>query len=287
MTIFSPPSPPTQVAVTAPCVYDSHVHTPYCKHASGSLQEYAMEAFMHNLRGLTFTCHAPMPIDYSANIRMGLEEYDGYLAEIAATRAAWHGLLDLRRGLEADFAPGLEQYLPGLLVQAPLDIVLGSVHPQFPEYWDRYFDGNPTTFQQTYFSHLALAAESGLFDALTHADLVRELFPDTWSYARVRRDIERSLDRIARTGVAMEVNTSSFRRHFAETSPGPEMLAEIAARGIPVLLSSDAHAPGRVGDRFAATLDLLTDLGFKQVSYFLGRQRHDLTIAEARLSLIQ
>jgi histidinol-phosphatase (PHP family) len=245
-----------------------------------------MEAFMHNLRGLTFTCHAPMQIEYSANIRMGWEEYDQYLAEISATRAAWHGLLDLRRGLEADYAPGLEEFLPGLLVQAPLDIVLGSVHPQFPEYWERYFEGDPVAFQRTYFVHLAQAAESGFFDALTHADLVRELFPDTWDYQQLRPEILRSLDRIARTGVAMEVNTSSLRRHFAEPSPGPEMLREMAARGIPIILSSDAHAPGRVGDRFAHMLDLLAELGFQRISHFLGRKRCDQTIADARRSLI-
>lgn len=71
-------------------------------------------------------------------------------------------------------------------------------------------------------------------------------------------DIRRSLDRIAATGVAMEVNTSGLQKRVPEMNPLPDMLREMAVRGIPVTLGADAHVAGRVGANFLPALRLLT-----------------------------
>jgi len=275
----------TESPVPPPLMFDSHVHTYYCRHASGELHEYAMEAFMRNLRGMIFTCHAPMPVDWASGVRMELDEYYDYLAEIDETARSWADLITVCRGLECDYVPGLEFYLPPLLEASPLDYVLGSVHPQFPEYRERYYRDDDIAFQRTYFLHLAQAAESHLFDALSHPELIRELFPSTWDYSAVSDTVCHALDRIAATGVAMELNTSSARRQFQQMSPGPEILAEMALRGIPVVVGSDAHVPSRVGDLFAAALDVLEDAGYREITYFQARKPRLLSIAEARISV--
>ena len=86
-------------------------------------------------------------------------------------------------------------------------------------------------------------------------------------------DICRTLDRIAKAGTAMELNTSGRNKAVREMNPGPEILAEMRARDIPVVIGADAHEPRRVGDNYAAALRLLREVGYEDVSFFLDRKR--------------
>jgi histidinol-phosphatase (PHP family) len=43
--------------------------------------------------------------------------------------------------------------------------------------------------------------------------------------------------------------------------------------GCPVALSSDAHLPAEVGDRYEEALELLDGLGVKELCVFEGRER--------------
>lgn len=271
---------------TSPLLYDSHMHTPLCKHAWGAPEEYAAVAAKRGLAGIIFTCHNPGPSpDWSPQVRMSIDQLDDYVAMVAQASAAWHGRVDVRLGLECDYVPGMESWLEDLLSRADFHHVLGSIHAPLDYYRDAYDHGDPVTFQQTYFEHLAQSAESGLFDTLAHPDLVKNVFPRAWRLDRLLDDIRRSLDRIAATGAAMELNTSGLHKRIREMNPNPTMLAEMNTRGIPVVLGSDAHEPGRVAADFLPALDLLHDAGYTKVSFFLDRQRHDVDLAAARASL--
>jgi histidinol-phosphatase (PHP family) len=272
--------------VSTPLLYESHCHTPLCKHATGTPAEYAAVAEARGLKGITFTCHCPLPDGISANVRMSPEQYEEYVALIAATRAQFAGRVDVRLGLESDFYPGVEPWLEQLHVRHPLHHVLGSVHMQVPEYRTRFFRGDWFDYQQTYFNHLAESAETGLYDTLAHPDLVKNEAPAEWIFARIQPFIARALDRIARTGVAMELNTSGLQKAISEINPGPVMLGMMRERGIPVVLGSDAHIARRVGDGYADALRTLQSIGFTGISFFLGRKRQTVPIPEALASLI-
>ena len=129
-----------------------------------------------------------------------------------------------------------------LLAPYPWDYLLGSIHfidglgvdgePRLldavgvEEAWTRYFDT------------LAAAAGSGLFDSLSHPDLVK-IFGEraaSFDYAPV-------VDAIAASGVAVEVSTAGLRKPVGELYPHPEFLAACRERGVPVTLGSDAHSP--------------------------------------------
>ena len=47
-------------------LYESHCHTPLCGHATGEPEEYAAMAELRGLKGIIFTCHAPLPGGFSA-----------------------------------------------------------------------------------------------------------------------------------------------------------------------------------------------------------------------------
>jgi len=270
---------------TTPLLFDSHMHTPLCKHAEGHPVEYMREGLAQGLAGIVMTCHSPMPDRFSHRVRMAPEQLNEYFALVAEAAAEAPEGFEVRLGLESDFFPGMEGWLAELHDKAEFHYILGSVHWHIPEYLDAFWRGDRIAFVRQYFEHLAESAESGLFDSLAHPDLIKNASPAEWDFAAVRPVVEEALDRIARSGVAMELNTSGLNKAYPEMNPGPEMLALMAARDIPVVIGSDSHTPTRVAEHFDLALDLLEEAGYGTVSLFRQRRRQDLPIPLVRHSL--
>ena len=266
-------------------LYETHMHTPLCKHSVGLPGEYAAVAKTKNLKGIIVTCHAPMPDGFGSGHRMAWTQFDAYKAMVARVTEEWRGRVDVRLGLESEYVPQYLGWIEKLHGQAEFHHVLGSVHYHIQEYHDAYFHGHWLDFQRTYFRHLAEAAETGLYDTLSHPDLVKNMNPDEWNLPRIMDDIRRALDRIAKAGTAMELNTSGLNKTISEMNPGLEILREMQQRGIPVVIGADAHNPRRTGDRFPEAMEILLDAGYDDVSFFLNRQRHSLSIQDALASL--
>ncbi len=263
-------------------LYETHTHTTLCKHAVGDPQDYAAVAYRCGFQGLLVTCHNPMPAGYSPGSRMSLDEFDEYLRLVFRARQVWRGRIDVRLGIEADYLPGYERWLEHQLQLADFQYVLGSVHPHVLEFRQRYGGGGPLETQRAYLRLLAQAAETGLFDCLSHPDLIKNERPDEWVPERIMGDICQTLDRIAATGVAMELNTSGKHKEIAEMNPFPRMLVEMRKRNIPVVVGADAHEPERVGEGFFEALDLLEQCGYDRISFYVNRVRTDVPIWAAR-----
>lgn len=268
-------------------LYESHCHTPLCKHARGLPGEYAAVAESRGLKGLIVTCHAPLPDGFSAEVRMAPEEFEKYVDMVEQARAEWEGRVEVKLGIESDYYPGVEPWLEKLHARADFHHVLGSVHYHIGEYRKLYFTGDIFLYQQLYYDHLALAAETGLYDTMAHPDLIKNEAPAEWLFPRIKPFIERSLDRIAATGVAMELNTSGVNKALSEMNPGLEQLALMQERGIPVVLGADAHRPSRVADGFETALEMLREVGYQEVSLFLERKRQTIPLDVALASLRQ
>lgn len=280
-------SMPIELQSSTRVLYESHMHTPLCRHASGMPGEYAAVAERRGLKGIIVTCHCPMPDGYSSEVRMRPGEFPAYLKLVEAAAVEWEGRQEILLGLESDYVPGMEGWLRELHKRARFHHILGSVHPQVREYRERYFTGDLLEYQKLYFRHLAEAAETGLFDTLSHPDLIKNETATAWRIDELMPMIRESLNRIAATGCAMELNTSGLMKCIPEMNPGPEILAEILERGIPVVIGADAHLPSRVGDYYIEALETLRDIGFAQVSGFRERRRFDVPIGEAIASLSQ
>lgn len=271
-----------------PNMYDSHMHTPLCKHARGNPQDYAKEAIKKGLKGITFTCHSPMPFGWNPKVRMSINQFDEYVEMIYATRDEYAGRLDVRLGMESDFMPGMESWLEDLHKKADFSYILGSVHPQTDEYKLIYLTGHTRLqYEKSYFENLANAAETGLYDCLSHPDIVKIVHANQYKVSDHMDTIKRALDRIAKTGIAMELNTSGLNKTYREVNPGMEILNEMSERGIPVVLGSDSHDARRVAADFDKALSKLQSAGYDTVSYFIDRKRQDLLIDNVFLTARQ
>lgn len=268
--------------------YDSHMHTPLCKHARGPLSAYAEQAEKKGLRGITFTCHSPMPAGWDAGLRMTLAQLPQYVDMVDSARVEFAGRVEVRLGMESDYFPGMEAWIDELHSRADFSYILGSVHALTKEYKAKYLDGSTRLeYEKSYFENLANAAETGLYDCLSHPDIVKIANPKQYDVADHLDTVKRSLDRIAASGIAMELNTSGLNKSYPEMNPGDVMLREMALRAIPVVIGSDSHDAHRVGADFDKALANLQNAGYERVSYFIDRERYELAISEVYLAELQ
>jgi histidinol-phosphatase (PHP family) len=198
-------------------------------------------------------------------------DIEPYVEAVVAARGRG---LPVKLGLEVDYVPGREEETRDLLAPYPWDYLLGSVH----YIGELSVDGEEGLLADAvgveeawrlYFETLAAAARSGLFDSLSHPDLVKifGLRAASFDYGPV-------VDAIAASGVAVEVSTAGLGKPVRELYPHPEFLAACRARDVPVTLASDAHTPDVVGRDFDRALELLRAAGYETVTVFDQRSRY-------------
>ena len=188
---------------------------------------------------------------------------------------------DLRLGIEADFVPGREDRIANLLEGGDWDYVLGSVHflgdaaVDMGGEWDVWrSEPDPDKVWSRYFATLGEAARSGLFDVLSHPDLVKMWGPERPSPGRDPRfHYELAMDGIVESDVAVEVSTAGLRKAAREIYPSPAFLSMCLEAGRPVALSSDAHTPNELGYRYEEAVELLGSLGVREIAVFEHRER--------------
>lgn len=217
---------------------------------------------------------------WRANATDDIDEYCAFVREQT----------DLRLGIEADFVPGAEDRMANLLQARDFDYVVGSVHflrdgaVDMDDYGVWSSGRSPEEIWRRYFESIAEAARSGLFDILAHPDLVKYWSPAHHSAhpARpdrprpegdLRRYYEPAIEAIADTGIAVELSTAGLRKPVGEMYPSRPFLEMALEAGAPIALSSDAHRPEDIGADYELALELLGQLGVRELCVFDGRER--------------
>jgi histidinol-phosphatase (PHP family) len=188
---------------------------------------------------------------------------------------------DLKLGIEADYIKGREDRMANLLDAHEWDYVLGSVHflgdfaVDFDDETDIWkHETTPERIWQRYFEAIAESALTGVYDVITHPDLVK-----IWGSARPlpNRDLrfyyEPAIEAMLDAGVAMEVSTAGLRKPVGAIYPDRAMLDMAVDAGIPIALSSDAHRPEHLAYGYEDAVKLLTDAGVKEIAVFEKRVR--------------
>ncbi|RIH85113.1 histidinol-phosphatase [Calidithermus roseus] len=252
-------------------MYDSHMHTPLCRHAVGQPLEYVEAARKAGLKGVVFTDHSPMPAWFDADYRMSLEQLPLYLSMLERAREQ-AGDFYVGIGLEADYHPGTEGFVRRMAAGYAYDYVIGSVHyigawpfdnPAFAADFD---ERDLREVYREYFRLVGQAARSGLYHSIGHFDLPKKFghIPPEGYFDLA----EEALQVIAGEGLALDVNTAGWRKKIGELYPSPALLERARELGIPVVLGSDAHAPEEVAHRFADAVSVLKQAGYTEAAVF-------------------
>jgi histidinol-phosphatase (PHP family) len=258
------------------------MHTPLCRHAAGEPVELAAQAVKVGLEEIGFSDHNPMLEDDFDDWRMRAAQLDEYVAKVEAARRAHPGL-SIKLALEVDYVPGREDWVRDLARRHPWDYFIGSVH-YVSETWaidnphrvSEWKSRDPFEVWSIYFERLALAAESGLFDIIGHADLCKRFcfYPRQDCTPLFKRFLQAARQR----GVAIELNTAGLRKDCKEIYPSPALLSLAQGLGVPITFGSDAHASLEVGMNFAEAVQLARAAGYTHCCRFTGRRRSEVKI---------
>lgn len=280
-------------------MFDYHTHHERCGHAEGTLRDYIESAIDKGLEHIGLSDHSPIyhlgddpqPLP---GIAMARNEFDAYIDEGLWLAKEYRGQIRVRIGVEADFVRGWEQHYRDMWVLYPLDFVIGSVHfplagpgpgrstqhgemltKDDPGAWSAFFPELPPGFTvddvwAEYLNGIQDAAASGTCDIIGHFDVLKtaghlpspELDPL----------IDETLQVISDHRVALELNTSGWRKPVGEAYPSRELLARARRRGVPVTLGSDAHKPELVAADFDKAVALLRDVGYNHIATFSTRR---------------
>lgn len=256
---------------------DYHMHTPLCLHATGEPVELAAHALEVGLDEIGFSDHNPMPRDGFDDWRMNDSDLDAYVKKVEQARRTYPQLV-IKLAMEVDYIPGYEAWVRELARRYPWDYFIGSVHYvseawaiDNPKQLGEWKKRDPMEVWTAYFERLTLAADSGLFDIIGHADLCKKFcfYPQGDCTPLYKRFLETAKMR----GVAIELNTAGLRKECKEIYPNPRLAKMAAEFGVPITFGSDAHAPGEVGMNWAEARELARASGFTHTCRFTGRKR--------------
>lgn len=184
--------------------------------------------------------------------------------------------MPIKVGIELDYIPGFEEEIASFLAGRPWDYVLGSVH--FLDKWGidispeiGWGEKNVDQVYRQYFGVLQKAARSGLFDVITHPDLVkifrhRASIPLTEIYRE-------TAEAMANGNVCCEVSAAGLRKPVGEIYPVPELLKLCREHSVPITLSSDAHYPKDAGLNLDKAIALAKECGYTELALFTERTR--------------
>lgn len=255
---------------------DYHTHTPLCHHAEGTPEAFVQQAIQLGLQQYGIADHAPMPPDKEPydNWRMLSTSFYFYFEWMRQASAAARGTsLQILRGLECDWVPGIKPWVAELRSRFRWDYLIGSVHyiPNKGSVDDSLFSHRTLTDSieedwWQYWAAVEAMVRSGLFDIVGHIDLVkiwgRVPAGDLMPY------YEPTLQALQESKMAVEFNTAGWHKHCKEQYPSIPLLRELLKRRIPIVINSDAHYPQHVSRNFEEAVSLLQELTGNQLRQF-------------------
>jgi len=195
-----------------------------------------------------------------------------YSGEIDRMRITYSNRLSIMKGVEFD-APHLYPKEFKKITDGDYDIILGSVHMM-----DDKFVGESIllermsleTLFKRYYEQLLDLVSFGGFDVVAHFD-----FPKRYYMKNILNETmtEEILKTMIDKGIALEINTSTLRKGYHESSPGRDILEKYAALGGEMItIGSDAHIPEDISAGFDYADNLIQSIKGLKPGYFKNRE---------------
>jgi len=225
---------------------DSHIHSFFSPDSSASIEEIALQARERGMDVFTISDHYEIWDDEGYTFDVG--ERCAFLVE---KQKIYPGLLI---GVEI----GEVQHRPAVLHEWerwPFDLFLGSIHVAGDVFGPHASLAVPDEeVYRGYFAEVKRMVETTTIDAVAHMDFPRRYLGSYWIPWDM---VEEILDIIIEKNIAIEINTSLWRKGLDYPLPDEAILARYAEKGgRRVILGSDAHQAQDVGAGVAKAAEL-------------------------------
>lgn len=255
---------------------DLHVHTQYCKHTQGFMEEYVLAAIERGLEEIGFLAHAEAGIDHPRILWLQDGDYRAYWQEGNELKSRYGGRIRITLGLELGLNPNSLEELQTIIKKYPWDRIGLSYHQLTDgsghlnicsrSSISRIKEVDNLQFIKTYYRDLSNYVAVIQPYMLCHLDVVRKHMRDCSADPEVRALIRGLLTAMKREQVRLEVNTAGYDTVGAPY-PAPWIICEAVALGIELVLCSDSHSPEQVGRHFDKAIQYIEDcLGLTSAS---------------------
>lgn len=230
-------------------MYNFHNHTYRCNHASGTDEEYVLEAIKNGYTTMGFSDHAPyiFPPKHKSGFRISLNDAQDYVNSINALKEKYKSMIDIKLGFEVEYYPELIEKELEYLADFKYDYIILGQHFTDNEYEPHaHYSGSATdktTLLDKYISQVLLAAKSGKFTYIAHPDLI---------YFTGEKDVyikkmRYMLERLKEYNIPLEFNFLGFTDN--RNYPNMDFWKMVKEIGNPVVIGLDAHKPETYSDK--------------------------------------
>ena len=223
-----------------------HTHTPRCRHASGTEEEYVRCALNAGLQTLGFSDHTPYPFPngYYSTFRMFPDELPGDVAAVEDVRKRYAGQLQIHLGVEAEYYPKYFKDMVAMVKDHGIEYMLLGQHMLYDEV-EGIGTGGPTAdpvLLRQYCNQTIDAMYTGLFTYFAHPDIIN-FVGDAAIY---RQEMGRLCRAAKACDLPLEINLLGL--HLQRQYPDPRFWEIAAEEGCKVVLGVDAHKPEALQD---------------------------------------
>ena len=262
-----------------------HTHSTYSDGKS-TPREIVEEAVRQEFTALGFSEHGPLPFETKFAVKA--ENMPNYVSEIAALKEEFKDRIKLNCALETDYITGVTDPFASTREKYHLDYVIGGVHlvgqsanPEelwfidgpswevYDEGLQKFFDGDIRKGVKRFFEQTNEMIEHEEFNIIAHFDKIKMHNRDRYFHEDeewYRKLALETLDLIKEKKLVMEVNTRGiYKKRYNGFYPSPWLMKEAYKRGIPAIISSDAHHYSELSLEFEAAEEALKEAGYHQL----------------------
>ncbi|MBK3493600.1 histidinol-phosphatase HisJ [Viridibacillus sp. YIM B01967] len=246
---------------------DAHIHSPFCPHGTtDAFEDYIKKAIACGFTDITFTEHAPLPIDFTdptplQDSGMKTEYLTPYIQQLTALKIQYAPEIRIRIGLEVDYIIGYERQTRDFLndIGPQLDDAILSVH--FLKYDNTYtcIDYSSETFLEfaelvgsvkkvynLYYDTVkeSISADLGPYKPkrIGHPTLIHKFQLAHPQKIEDNMQIEEVLHHIANEGYELDLNSAGLSKKDCKEPYPPLQYVKLANDlKIPLVFGSDAH----------------------------------------------
>lgn len=236
-----------------------HTHTTYCD-GKEEMTRFVQKGIELNFDHLGFSSHAPLKKENNFSIKE--ERISEYIAEIDSLKKQFPQI-KLWKGLECDFIPYETKPFQFFKNKYQLDLIIGGVHlvstgieqplwfidgskqQIYDDGLKNYFHNDIRKAVTAFWEQTFEMIETQEFDIIAHLDKIKmhnqdRFFTETESWYLDL--VEKAIHLIYQKNIIVEINSRGlYKQRCKDFYPSDFILQLIAKKGIPMVISSDAH----------------------------------------------
>lgn len=246
-----------------------HTHNYRCNHATGTVEDYVLEAINAGFDEIGISDHMPHPGKYFAtSSRMSYDDLDNYFNDINKAIELYGNKISIKKSMECEYFKDYNYLYEELIDKFKVDYLVLGVH--FLPYKGELtyigkVDFTPEVLEG-YIDFVIESMESGYFNYIAHPDLFGMQYLN-WDEHTIKAS-RRIFEKAEELNIALELNINGLRRskllyNNGERYQYPHKDFWILSKeyNVDIIIGIDAHNPCEMNDldmgiKFAESIGL-------------------------------